>query len=123
MDLTTISLSIYNACVMVTFLFGICGISQRISDAFAEINDGIVQLDWYLFPDQLNRMLPTILMATQGRVELKCFGSIGSNWETFIQVRFLMELQSLFWFFSNFDSLQIAHTSYSNFMVLRKFGQ
>lgn len=76
----------YNACIVLILLLGICGFSQRISNAFEEINDVIVQFDWYLFPIEINRMLPTILLVTQHSVALKCFGSMACNRETYKMV-------------------------------------
>lgn len=89
-----ILISVFDACVVLVSLCGICGLCQRISNAFEEINDVIVQSDWYLYPIEINRMLPTILIVTQHPVGLKCFGSIACNRETFKEVRSFVNLKS-----------------------------
>lgn len=43
----------------------VCEISQRWTDTLEKINDVFVQFDWYLFPNKIQRMLPTILILTQ----------------------------------------------------------
>lgn len=63
-------------------LFYICDFHQQMSNAFDEINDKIVQMSWYRFPNEINRMLPMILMVTQQPVEFRFFGSISCSRET-----------------------------------------
>lgn len=50
--------------------------TQRSSDAIAEIDQVTIQLDWYLFPIELQRVLPTVMQSTQKPVVMKCFGNI-----------------------------------------------
>lgn len=64
----------------------ICELGQRLADAFEQINDEINKFDWYLFPPQVQRLLPIIMIATQQEVELECFGSISGTRETFKRV-------------------------------------
>lgn len=56
-----------------------CELSQRVNLAFDECSEIINQFDWYLFPGELQRMLPIILNYAQQPVEIKCFGSTACN--------------------------------------------
>lgn len=56
----------------------ICEFGQRMSDAFDEIEDGTQMFDWYLFPYEIQRMLPIILSSAQQPVALKCFGNVSA---------------------------------------------
>lgn len=53
-----------------------CELGQRLSDAFDDISSAVNLFDWYLFPIQIQRMLPLIIPSTQQPVALACFGSI-----------------------------------------------
>lgn len=62
------------------YLFGVvlmaCEFGQYVSNAFEGIDDEIEAFDWYLFPHELQRMLPMVLVIVQRPVELNLFGSI-----------------------------------------------
>lgn len=68
-------------------VYVICEIGKRASEAFEEIDDKIGALDWYLFPTQIQKILPIIMMDAQQIIALECFGSIFCNRETFKNVR------------------------------------
>lgn len=65
----------------------ICELGQRIHNAFVEIDDVITQFDWYLFSDELKRMLPIILINIKEPVIFACFGNIACSREAFRKVR------------------------------------
>lgn len=79
-------LTIFFTCYAFGVVVAICELGQRLTNAFEEINDEIWQMDWYLFPSQIQRMLPTIMNLTQKKVAFKCFGSIAGSRETFKKV-------------------------------------
>ena len=74
-DLVVIFISIFYICYAFGTIFLACELGQRISNAFEEIENVTGQCDWYLFPDEVKRMLPTILINVQHPVKLQCFGS------------------------------------------------
>ena len=76
----------FYACYATGLAFLTCEFLQRISDAFEEIEDVTVQCDWYLFPDKIKRMLPTILINAQQPVEMKLFGNFSCNRDAFKKV-------------------------------------
>ena len=67
-------------------MFIACEISQRVNDAFNGLNLTIHQFDWYLFPIEIQRMLPMIIVVAQQPVTLECFGSISCSREVFKNV-------------------------------------
>lgn len=79
-------LPIINATFGSAVVFVTSELGQRMTDAFNEIDFILSQLDWYLFPGEMQRMLPTIIADAQQPVELKCFGSIGCSREVFKNV-------------------------------------
>lgn len=46
-------------------VFLACEVGQRFTDLFEEINDILDRLNWYLFPNKLQRLLPTVLVNAQ----------------------------------------------------------
>lgn len=73
--------------IEVIYAFGVlfiaCELFQRIVLAFDKCNDTINQLKWYLFPVDMQPMLPIIISATQQPIETKCFGSMACDRESF----------------------------------------
>lgn len=70
---------------LVTVLI-VCELGQRMSDAFDGIDFTTEQFDWYSFPINIKRMLPTIMAIVQQPAELECFGSITATREVFRKV-------------------------------------
>lgn len=75
---------------MICYAFGIvfiaCEVGNRQSNAFDEIDDVIGQFKWYLFPDELKRILPFIIHFAQRPVNIEFFGSSSCNRNTFQRV-------------------------------------
>lgn len=67
-------------------VFTICELSQRLTNGYSDVNDMIVQFEWYLFPYEIRRILPVILNAVQQPVEFECFGSVACSRESFRKV-------------------------------------
>lgn len=53
------------ACYGFGFLFIGCEMGQRVNLAFAECSAMAGQFDWYLFPAEIQQMLPLIFKFTQ----------------------------------------------------------
>ena len=79
-------MTIVYACYAFGVVLIICELGQRFGDAFLEIADTIEDFDWYLFPLELQTLLPILLAAAQQRVALECFGSISGSRDTFKKV-------------------------------------
>lgn len=80
---------------MIMFLYGffgfaliyvVCELSQRISNAFSDICDAIDTYDWYLYPLELQRMLPLIILPIQKPVVIRCFGCVQCSRRAFKNV-------------------------------------
>lgn len=66
---------VYYVCWSFWLVHFICEIGEHIRCEFDEINNAIVESEWYSFPFEVKRTLPTILYNTQKPVCLECFGS------------------------------------------------
>lgn len=63
-----------------------CELGERSSGIFDAINDDIGKIDWYLYPIEIKRILPTIMIVTQKPIYVEFFGSQSVSRETFVQV-------------------------------------
>lgn len=72
-------------CTLALLLFT-CELAGGASNRFDAINNLIDQFDWYLFPLQMKKLLPTIMMNSQQIFGFKYFGSFLCNRETFRRV-------------------------------------
>lgn len=64
-------------------IFAACEICQRMNLEFDECNDMVGQFEWYLLPDKMQRMIPLIMQFAQQPVDIKWFGSVATDRETF----------------------------------------
>lgn len=98
MDVVVFFTAFGYTCFAYGFMFLACELAQRSSDYFANIEDMAVQWNWYLFPDEIQRLLPLILIVMQRPVEIECFGGIASNRELYKKVRIqpIMTIDYLF---------------------------
>lgn len=68
-------------------IFVFCETSERLTIEFDEI-DFYNEWDWYLFPNEVRRILPTIIINVQEPVALQGYGNITCTRETFKRVIF-----------------------------------
>lgn len=66
-----------------------CEFGERLSTAMMEIDHFINQFEWYLFPIEIQKLLPIIIHSVQQPIEVKCFGSIALIRDTFKKVGFM----------------------------------
>lgn len=64
-----------------------CEVGQRVSNTFSDVDDTFEQIDWYLLPMEIQRMLQLAIMYTQEPILLKFFGSSSCTREQFQKVR------------------------------------
>lgn len=86
MNYLTLARIISQAYFGIATVFFACDLGQRVSDKWNEINSTIDQFDWYLFPNELKSILPTIIAIAQQPVELECFASFSLTREVFKKV-------------------------------------
>lgn len=63
-----------------------CEVGKRITNAFYELSNVIDQLDWYLLPIEMRKVLLMIMIDAAKPVQLIGFGRISSTRETFKKV-------------------------------------
>lgn len=68
------------------FLF--CEFGENVTRKFNELNYIICQIEWYLLPIDIQRMLPFIMMTTQKQIILQGFGGVQLTREAFKTVSF-----------------------------------
>lgn len=66
--------------------FAACELGQKFSNAFSDIDNSIGQLDWYLFPFEIQKMLPMIMSYAQQSLVVQFFGSLACSREQFKKV-------------------------------------
>lgn len=66
-----------------SFIFIICECGEKVCNAFNEINKEIDKLDWYLFPIEIQRNLPMLIIISQKPVIIQGYGNIWYNREAF----------------------------------------
>ena len=64
----------------------VCEICQHGCDTINAFDMEIGQIDWYLYPIEMKKILPVIINMVQKPIEFKWFGSMASDRETFKQV-------------------------------------
>lgn len=64
----------------------ICENAQDITDTFDDFDYSIYQMDWWLFPLGIKRMLPLVLMNSQKPVVVQSFGNLICSRLTFKSV-------------------------------------
>lgn len=70
------------------FTVGIsCEMGERACEMFGAIDKTMDDIDWYLYPIEIQRMLPAIILVTQKPIYVELFGSITASRETFGNVR------------------------------------
>lgn len=90
-----ILLLIVTGTIALALVFIVCEIGQRLNDAFEKTSFTIDQLDWYLFPSEVQCLLPMIIAIAQQPAPLECFGSMACNRDVFKNVGiFVVFIQS-----------------------------
>lgn len=67
-------------------LFILCELGERLPIGFEEIGNEINNMNWYLFPIKIQRMIPTMQIMAQQDVQLMAFGNLPCSRETFKRV-------------------------------------
>lgn len=106
-------------------IFLVCELCQRASDEFEKIGDIIGEFHWYLFPDELTHLLPTIIAVAQQPVGIDCFGSMKCTRDSFKRVSFITDRPIFYKYLITISHLilQVVNGGFSYFMVLRQFLQ
>lgn len=68
-------------------VFFFCEFGSRISGHFDELGYSIYRTIWYSHPLDVQRLLPTILLATHDPFVVSGFGNVSCARESFIKVK------------------------------------
>lgn len=78
-----------------SLVFFFCEFGELILTDFDGLSDGLYDNEWYLYPLDVQRMIPTILIGTQDVISIRGFGNIECTRNTFKMVRPLNFLTKL----------------------------
>lgn len=67
-------------------VFFTCDFPQRFTSECDRVNDVTDQFNWYSFPNEVQHMLPMIILITQQPISIECFGSVMCSRDTFKKV-------------------------------------
>lgn len=108
--------------ILLGIIFFLSEFGEMVSTQFAAFNERWCQCDWYLFPIEIQRMFGAFMMNTQESVIIRGYGNACCNREIFEVVS---SDTIVVWLCSNIHPVfalnQVVHSSYTYFMVLRKF--
>lgn len=68
-------------------IFITCEMGEQLKSKYEDIEHMIGQLDWYLVPAEVQRILPTIIINAQKSVTFEIFASTDTSRESFQTVR------------------------------------
>lgn len=78
--------SLFLGLIAVFFVFVSCEINQRAEIGFNIIDETIGQLDWYRYPNNVQRMMVPVLIYAQKPAAIMVFGSISCDRAQFKKV-------------------------------------
>lgn len=88
MDFVVLFMGLFYVCSAFIAVLVVCELAQRGCDLFDDIAKVLAQIEWYLLPNEVQRVLPVITNVIQRATEIKCFGSTSCSRDTFKKVSF-----------------------------------
>lgn len=77
----------------ILWLYLFCYIGNHLTREFSRFGDEVYQLDWYMFPLQLQNNLPMALVLMQKNVYLEAYGGVGCTLKVFQRVLKLLSMR------------------------------
>lgn len=109
--------------VMVFLCFLLCNLGEDVTSHYANVNDSIYQISWYLCPLELQKSFKLMIMISQKPIYLEGFARFQCNRETFNRVFFFQSLKNFSRIYLNLNNFsQIVNSAYSFFNILRRFN-
>lgn len=65
------------------FVFVVCELCERVTHGFNEINTIFSKHTYFLYPSEIQRLLPIMIIFTQQPMDFELFGSITCSRESF----------------------------------------
>lgn len=79
-------LLLYELFVSLTLVYLCSEFGEQVKSAFAEIEQAIYLCDWHLFANDIQKMLPTIIIVTQKPIVFHGIGIITATRQSFENV-------------------------------------
>lgn len=67
-------------------IFVFCNLGESVSALFSQIDNLFYCCDWYTFPTDIQRILPTVMMAAQQPVDIQGFANLKCTRDAFKRV-------------------------------------
>lgn len=65
--------------VVLGLMFFSCEIGQQITNMYEDITERFEQLNWYIFPMKVQRIMPTAMINLNETVDIGCFGMMSGS--------------------------------------------
>lgn len=74
--------------ILITYcvIFIICELGERVTNEFDDVDNVVCELNWYLFPLNIQKMLPIAMIGTVKPVIIRGYGNCMSTREAFKNV-------------------------------------
>lgn len=76
----------------IILVFITCEISQRFSNTFTDLYETVCQLEWYLYPVEVQQIFVLLILYAQKPCEIPFFGSYACSREQFKRVKYYVKL-------------------------------
>lgn len=93
MDLAEIYVGLARLVYVSGVMFAYCEMGEQVTSAFEEIEHMLAELDWHLFPSEIQRMMPMLLMVARQPVDFMGYGNLPASRYTMQRVR----IQNIFY--------------------------
>lgn len=104
------------------WLFSCCHYGFQVTERFENIRQTVYQLDWYIFPTNIQKDLQLMILSSQKSIYIEGFCNTRCTRDKFTKVRIFHGQNNEIindWIFSYF---QVINTTFSYFCVLRSFN-
>lgn len=75
-------------------VFVACEVGERLTSLFIEIDAKVENMKWYLFPIEVQRVLPIVMVNVQEKIIVECFGSFTCVRDSFKKVWKIRQIDS-----------------------------
>lgn len=64
----------------------VCEFGENLTNRFEDLDEAVYQCDWYTYPNEIQNLLPIILLGSQEPIILSVFGKVSCTRESFKNV-------------------------------------
>lgn len=92
-DPSLLAISISTGVWAYVYFFVFCNLGETVGTGFDASYNLICQYEWYLFPANIQQILPIIMNAMQDEIHIDGFGNLSITRESFKRVNILLKYQ------------------------------